>query len=59
MVSFKCKLSGCVYKYDLEHDIAEMRKHDGYEEVKVEAQSKVEQPPTETIRRGRPPKQTQ
>ena len=58
MAKFKCKLSGCVAEFNLEHDIAEMRKHEGYEEVKEvkEARLSDEQPPTVRLV-GRPKKQ--
>jgi hypothetical protein len=33
MAKFKCKSSGNVFEFTLEHDIAAMRKHPEYEEV--------------------------
>jgi hypothetical protein len=36
-VKFKDKQSGNVFEFTLEHDIADMRRHPEYEEVKEEA----------------------
>ncbi len=36
MAKFKCKLSGNICNFEYEWDIAEMRKHPQYDEVKEE-----------------------
>lgn len=44
MADFKCKQSGNVFKFELEHDIDTMRKHPDYEEVKEELKEEQKQP---------------
>lgn len=43
MADFKCKQSGNVYKFELEHDINTMRKHPDYEEVTEEIKEEQKQ----------------
>jgi len=56
VITFRCKRSGNTVSFSNETDIAELRKHEGYEEVKKQ------EPPAEektiTLKRpGRPKKQ--
>jgi len=44
-MKFKCKQSGNTVEFFQEHEIAEMRKHEGYAEVPTEAPKPVT-PPT-------------
>ena len=57
-VYFRCKRSGNRVAFTYESDIEQMRKHEGYEEVKDDsAVPSVEQPISEPIKtRGRPRK---
>ncbi len=58
-VVFRCKRSGNCVKFSNENDIAELRKHQSYEEVLPNAsalQKTIEQEPKEPARRGRPKK---
>lgn len=53
-VKFKCKSSGNVFSFELEHDIKTMRSHPEYEEVLQKVEDTEESP---TIRKpGRPKK---
>ena len=54
-VYFTCKRSGNRVAFDNESDIAQMRKHEGYEEVKEDS-AVVEQPIQVQKPRGRPRK---
>lgn len=45
MAKFKCKHSGTVLEFLVESDVAEMRRHEEYEEVLEEGQNKVEPVP--------------
>lgn len=62
-VAFRCKRSGNVVKFTNENDIAGLRKHEGYEEVKDEAIETIEiekTTPKEVLKKlGRPAKQRQ
>lgn len=56
MAKFKCKQSGNVFEFNLEHDIKTMRSHSGYTEVVeevvvVKPNKKVKQDET-SISRG-------
>ncbi len=53
MAKFKCKQSGNVFEFKLEHDIKTMRTHTAYEEI-VEEDSKEEQ--EESVKRTYKPK---
>lgn len=56
-VFFRCKRSGNKVAFTYESDIEQMRKHEGYEEVKEDsAVQSVEQPDSEKKPRGRPRK---
>lgn len=56
-VYFRCKRSGNKVGFTIESDIIQMRKHEGYEEIKQDsAVPVVEQPVQETKSRGRPRK---
>lgn len=62
MVTFRCKRSGNTVSFTNENDIAGLRKHEGYEEVKVTEElvipdfiKSVEQP-APVKRMGRPRK---
>ena len=57
-VYFRCKRSGNVIFFTHESDIEQLRKHEGYEEVKQDDSAvPLEQPSTETkTTRGRPRK---
>ena len=57
-ITFRCKRSGNLVSFSLEGDIAGLRKHEGYEEVKDEVQEvQVEAPAKEVLKRpGRPKK---
>jgi Fe2+ or Zn2+ uptake regulation protein len=52
MAHFKCKQSGNVFEFKLDHDIKTMRTHAAYEEVVQEVVK--EEPPKRTL--GRPKK---
>jgi hypothetical protein len=61
MVKFRCKRSGNYVSFSNPEDIAGLRKHEGYEEVKDETQEKTVQeadaPRQEVLKkRGRPRK---
>ena len=36
-MKFKCKLTGCIYEFNTEHDIKTMKEHPDYVEVVEEA----------------------
>lgn len=56
-VFFRCKRSGNSVGFTYESDIEQMRKHEGYEEIKDSAVPEIEQPKSEPIKsRGRPRK---
>ncbi len=57
-VAFRCKRSGNIVKFSLEGDIASLRKHEGYEEVKEAEQPVVEPVQVEAPKKkmGRPRK---
>ena len=57
-VVFSCKRSGNKVAFIYESDIEQMRKHEGYDEVKEDsAVPSIEQPTDESIKkRGRPRK---
>ncbi len=56
-VSFRCKRSGNVVSFTNENDIEQLRKHEGYEEVKDQSAVPTEQPSQDTLKpRGRPRK---
>lgn len=59
-VMFRCKRGGNTISFENVDDIAQLRKHEGYEEVvqevQLEAQRPVEIPPQEEKKRGRPSK---
>lgn len=59
-VTFRCKRGGNTISFDNVDDIAQLRKHEGYEEViqevPIEAQRPVEIPHQEEKKRGRPSK---
>lgn len=42
MVTFKCKRSGNTVSFTNENDIAGLRKHEGYSEVKEEQNAEIE-----------------
>jgi hypothetical protein len=54
-VFFRCKRSGNQVAFEYESDIQQMRKHEGYEEVKEDS-AVVEQPVQVQKQRGRPRK---
>lgn len=60
MATFRCKRSGNLVHFDLEHDIAGLRRHEGYEEVLNETNANEtievkEAAPQEVLKkRGRP-----
>lgn len=56
MIVFRCKRSGNTVSFENENDIAQMRKHEGYEEV-VEETSAAEPETTQQKKRGRPARQ--
>lgn len=60
MVTFRCKRSGNLVSFTNENDIAGLRKHEGYEEVKDVMQEEITDaiapPAAEVKKRGRPPK---
>jgi len=59
-VIFRCKRSGNTVSFSNPNDIEQLRKHEGYEEVKnaVQQIEEIPQTPTpEVKRRGRPAKQ--
>jgi hypothetical protein len=41
MVTFRCKRSGCLVTFNTDYDIAQMRKHPEYEEVKEPSTQKT------------------
>lgn len=55
-ITFRCKRSGNLVSFSLEGDIAGLRKHEGYEELKDEIQEvQVKAPTQEVLKRpGRP-----
>jgi hypothetical protein len=54
-VTFKCKRSGNTVSFTNENDIAGLRKHEGYEEIKDGMQEEVKAPADKEVkRRGRP-----
>lgn len=55
-VFFRCKRSGNTVGFTNEDDIAQLRKHESYEEVKNQSAVPEEQPVQETAKRGRPKK---
>jgi hypothetical protein len=58
-VTFRCKRSGNHVSFEYESDIAQMRKHEGYDEVsdEVKADSAVVEQPIQVQKpRGRPRK---
>jgi hypothetical protein len=56
-VFFRCKRSGNTVSFTNESDIEQLRKHEGYEEIKQDSAVPIEQPKTETKNlRGRPRK---
>jgi hypothetical protein len=65
MAKFRCKASGNIIEFTIQHDIDTMEGHDGYEEIfddagveQEEEEKQVEEAQTETPvkRKGRPPK---
>ncbi len=61
MATFRCKRSGNTVSFSNENDIEQLRKHEGYEEVKhetKEANEEVKDSDEKEVlkRRGRPPK---
>lgn len=54
MAKFKCKQSGNVFEFKLDHDIQAMRTHSSYEEVKEDVKEVKEEPQKRTL--GRPKK---
>jgi hypothetical protein len=54
-VTFLCKRSGNTVSFSNESDIEQMRKHEGYDEVKEDS-AVVEQPIQVQKQRGRPRK---
>ena len=59
MAKFRCKASGNIIEFTLQHDIDSMEGHDGYEEV-LEEDEEYEEEEVEEVqpvkRKGRPPK---
>ena len=55
-VVFRCKRSGNTVAFTYESDIEQMRKHEGYEEIKDDSAVPTEQPDQNTKPRGRPRK---
>lgn len=53
-VTFQCKRSGNFVSFSNENDVAGMRKHEGYKELKDEVQEEIRQEaPKEVLKRGR------
>lgn len=48
-VFFKCKRSGNLVSFTNENDIEQLRKHEGYSEVKQDEKVKVEKAPKEVL----------
>ena len=61
MAKFRCKASGNIIEFTIQHDIDTMEGHDGYEEIfddDEQEDEQVEETQTEAPvkRKGRPPK---
>lgn len=51
MAKFKCNHTGQVYEFKYDHDIAQMREHDEYEEMTDEEVK--EEKPVITVKKGK------